>query len=60
MCTRDELCDLKTTMFDGIKTYIPERADDYMRRLYGDDYMTPPPESNREQHPLMSLDFGIY
>lgn len=60
MCSREELCDLKEIKFEGVNTFIPIESDHYMKRLYGDDYMIPPLESEREQHPLMALDFGKY
>lgn len=31
--------------FEGVSTYIPSNADDILKILYGDDYMTPMPGS---------------
>lgn len=36
--------------FEGRKVNIPKDAAGYMTRLYGPDYMAPPPESARERH----------
>lgn len=36
--------------FEGRKVNIPKDAAAYLTRLYGPDYMTPPPESARERH----------
>lgn len=36
--------------FEGRKCPCAASMKDYMTRLYGPDYMTPPPESDRERH----------
>ena len=36
--------------FEGRRVKIPAAVEDYMIRLYGLNYMTPPPEANREKH----------
>ena len=60
MCPREQIAFPTETLFAGFKTYVATGADAYMRRLYGEDYMTPPPPEKREQHPIMVLDFGKY
>ena len=60
MCLREEITIPKSVRFENILSYIPTGADAYMKRLYGDDYMTPPPIDKRESHPIMKLDFGKY
>ena len=36
--------------FEGRKVKCPAGLENYMARLYGPDYMTPPPEDKREKH----------
>ncbi|MBQ7678472.1 MAG: LicD family protein [Butyrivibrio sp.] len=52
---REGLCDTKHAVFAGIPVRLPADTDSYMRRLYGPDYMTPPPPSAREAHVLVAL-----
>jgi len=49
----------RETTFEGEKGYLPGNTHEYLSQLYG-DYMTPPPESKRERHLYVDLDFGIY
>ena len=37
-------------VFEGRKVCLPADVGAYMKRLYGDGYMTPPPEGLRESH----------
>ena len=37
-------------LFEGRRCPCAARLEAYMRRLYGPDYMTPPPEGKRERH----------
>ena len=37
-------------LFEGRRCPCAARLETYMRRLYGPDYMTPPPEGKRERH----------
>ena len=42
--------------FAGHEWDIPFAYDEYLKSMYG-DYMTPPPESDREEHILLELKF---
>ena len=44
--------------FEGIRVPLPKNPDAYMRQLYGDDYMTPPPIEKREKHVVLEFDLG--
>ena len=46
--------------FAGTIAPIPNGYDDYMRLLYGADYMTLPPPSQRGGHQLAAVDLGPY
>ncbi len=39
--------------FEGLAVRVPRDAGEVLRRLYGPDYMTPPPEGQRIPHHLM-------
>lgn len=43
--------------FEGVIVNLPGDPDDYLRNLYGDDYMTPPPEEKRERHFIVDIVF---
>lgn len=45
------------TEFENRKYYIMSDTNAYLTGLFGADYMTPPPESNRERHAVMALKF---
>ena len=46
-------------IFEDIIARIPKESDDVLRRLFG-DYMKLPPEEERFNHALDTLDFGKY
>lgn len=46
--------------FEGIKVPIPHKVDTYLSKLYGPNYMTPPPESSHESHVVLDFDLGEY
>ena len=60
MYKREVLCDIKKVKFGEIETYIPIKHNEYLRNLYGDNYMELPEERDRESHPLMEFDLGRY
>jgi lipopolysaccharide cholinephosphotransferase len=41
--------------FNGLEVSVPERVEEYLTRLYGDNYMKLPPETNREKHFVVSF-----
>ena len=52
----DELCELE---FEGHSFFAPKDYDGYLRLLYGDDYMTPPPKEKQVPPTTASrLDLG--
>ena len=50
LAPRTELGECTAAEFEGRMVNIPKGAAVYMTRLYGSDYMMPPPESVRERH----------
>lgn len=50
----------KFVSFDGIEAPIPNKYDEYLSALYGDDYMVPPSEAQRETHVVYEFDLGEY
>ncbi len=55
---RKWLSPVKLGRFEGRDFYIPAQADNYLRNLYGDDYMQLPPVEKRERHFVVKLSFG--
>lgn len=43
--------------FENIMAYIPADTEGYLRNLYGPDYMTLPPEEQREKHAIVEISF---
>ena len=56
--TRDALVPVVRVPFDDMTVCIPADADTYLRNIYGDSYMSPPPEFDRYRHAPLVLDFG--
>lgn len=46
--------------FEDREYFFPARIKLYLRRLYGNDYMKIPPESEREHHSILRFDLGKY
>jgi len=56
---RSWLTEYKEIKFEDMVAYAPKDTDGFLRYMYGDDYMTPPPENERNpQHPATMIDFG--
>ena len=47
-------------MFEGHEVNLPGDPHAYLSKLYGADYMTPPPPEKREKHYIQEIDFGAY
>ncbi len=47
---KEEVFPLKKTTFEGYEFFIPNNSDEYLKILYGDDYMTLPPKNKRHTH----------
>ena len=58
MNLRSSLCRTTQMPFEDLMVNVSEDYDTYLRGLYGDDYMKIPEMKEREQHPIMELDFG--
>ena len=50
LAPRSELAEMHPGEFRGRTVSLPAGAERYLTRLYGPDYMTPPPEAARERH----------
>ena len=44
--------------YDGMMIRFPGKTETYLSTRYGDDFMTPPPEDKRHNHPPYKLSFG--
>lgn len=44
--------------FEGRQFYTINKVEDYLKHLYGENYMQLPPENKRERHFCVKLDFG--
>lgn len=59
MGRRKDMCEYIDSEFCGRTVRIPKGYDAYMHRLYGSgDYMVPPPEGDREMHPIIEYRNG--
>lgn len=57
MYPREGMVEVVSLPFEGYNFNVPKDYDSYLRALYGDDYMTPLPEDQREHHFLSKLKF---
>lgn len=55
ICAENKIFPLREIAFRDHLFYAPADVDYNLRRLYGDDYMTPPPEEERESHFITEL-----
>lgn len=58
VCPAGVFFPLKEMSFEGHVFYAPADSDHYLRNLYGDDYMIPPKETERESHYIIELNTG--
>jgi lipopolysaccharide cholinephosphotransferase len=45
---------VKEVTFEGLKAYVPNKVENYLKKLYG-DYMVIPKEENRERHLIIKF-----
>lgn len=50
LARREDVCETREIAWEGRSLRCSRDLDGYMRRLYGPDYMTPPPPERRERH----------
>ena len=50
LAPRKEFATTRDITFEGLSVKVGSGIVEHMIRLYGEDYMTPPPDANREQH----------
>lgn len=50
LAMRKDLAETRVGTFEGRQVPVPKNAEEYMTRLYGPSYMTPPPPEKREKH----------
>lgn len=56
---RSWLTDYEEIQFEDMTTFAPKDTDGFLKYMYGDDYMIPPPEDKRKpQHPATLIEFG--
>lgn len=56
---RSWLTDYEEIKFEDMVAFAPKDTDGFLRYMYGDDYMTPPPVDKRKpQHLATLIEFG--
>lgn len=58
MYKREMFCEMATMSFEGREFPVCKGMDEYMRILYGDNYMVIPPVEKREKHMCWVFDLG--
>lgn len=48
----------RTALFETVKVYIPNKVDDYLINLYGENYMQLPPMEKRERHFIVDFELN--
>ena len=49
---REDLCETRPIMFEGVECRCARDCEGYLARLYGKDFMTPPADGWRERHTM--------
>ena len=58
MYRREDMCEYVDSVFEGLNVRIPKGIDNYMKVLYGNDYMKIPAPEEREAHSVVALEFA--
>ncbi len=58
MLLKEDVFPTKKLPYSGLEIRFPGRVESYVSQRYGADYMTPPPEDKRHNHPPYLLSFG--
>ncbi len=58
MISLDDVIPTKKLPYSGLNVRFPGKIESYLTKRYGPDYMTPPPEEKRHNHPPYILSFG--
>lgn len=56
---RDWFLQTKNILFEGIEFPAPKDTDGFLKLMFGEDYMTPPPKNQQKpKHIAVNIDFG--
>ncbi len=58
MILKKDVLPTKKMPYSGLEIRFPGKIESYLGKRYGPDYMTPPPEDKRHNHPPYILSFG--
>lgn len=53
--SKESVFPLRRIVFDGLSVYSPNKVDEYLTNLYGEDYMSLPPESERQAPHIVKI-----